>query len=115
MDVDDLLPQDKLAHFAALLDAEGGEEDGEPQCRAYGPTGECCRVLGHLDGAWPINKHVTFDNDHYEDWSVGWRSAQDRIKTIMDQSFGRHVKGNADYNEGFQTCLDLVRMILGGK
>jgi hypothetical protein len=123
----DLSPTDQMTHLAALADVDpeamrdyeyeldqaityGDTEMPELRCKAVGPTGgECCRDGGHLDGAYPMRVHVTFANDRYEDWPVGWRPAGERIKAILDPSFGRHVSGTPDYVAGFHAALTLVR------
>jgi len=64
-------PPSPAALADASTDADAIEED---KCAAWGPQhGECCRDRGHKDGAWDQGLHVTYDNDHYQSWPVGWR------------------------------------------
>lgn len=126
MNPESLTPQQMTAHLAALADADPAadwhdEEWEEPRrryCWANGPYGECVRAAGHLDCEdWPIDKHVTFDRDHYDDWPVGWRSPNERVKTVVDPSFGQSVlDGTAqvsdDFRNGFAAALHLVRGVL---
>lgn len=124
LDPTTLSAHDLTAYLAALADtdpnADTWGDNDKPQCGAWGPHGECHRKAGHLDGAWAINLHVTFDRDHYDDWPVGWRSSENRMKTVLDPTFGQHVlDGTAvvsdDFRAGFKAALDLMRGVLTPK
>jgi hypothetical protein len=76
-------PADPAALADASTDADDIEED---KCGAWGPhNGECCRDRGHKDGAWDQRLHVTYDNDHYQPWPVGWRPLGHWAKAVVTE------------------------------
>lgn len=107
-------------HLAALADADEDPDweydpyypDDLPKCGASGPGGECYRQAGHLDDAYPIAVHVSFDFDHYREWPVGWTSPEARLKAVLDPSFGSQMGGTDDFRNGAKAALALVRNVL---
>lgn len=102
------------AHLMALADGDPNAFDEDDRCDASGPGGYCCRSRGHFDDAdvWPVDKHVSFDADHYKDWPVGWKSREQLIAEIKNPSFGLTLRGNDDYRKGVEDALRLVRALL---
>ena len=125
---EDLLPEEQGLVLLALDDSRITEDHrrlilyyGEAKdffgnslsCDAVGPHGLVChRRAGHLKDDYPLDKHVSYDRQRYEEWPVGWLSLEKAAALLHETPPKPAEDSSLDYMQGWEDALRAVRELL---